>query len=35
MWSTQMHHTAFEAIGELGTPEKKGRLGLDKSYGRL
>ena len=24
LWSTQMHHTAFEAIGKISTPEEEG-----------
>ena len=34
MWSTQIRHAAFEAIGEISTPEKEGWPGLDKSGGR-
>ena len=34
VWPTQMHHTAFGAIGEISTPEKEGRQGQKKSNGR-
>ena len=31
MWSYQMRHTDFGAIGEISTPEKEGWPELDKS----
>ena len=34
MWSAQMHHTAFGAIGEISTPEKEGWYEHDKSDDR-